>query len=910
MTRNYSQSPVVEINLLPPLHTSFPSNFCCMRSQPRPSPVLSITADYFTHLPQPHERYERSMSSDIGYWDRSHRRSPGSTIWSPHPPQAPAPPPPSRSFTTPLYNLPYGAPPRRISYDSGPSSSGGPPPVPHPPPASFVAFQQNAQNHRRWRSQDAYEERQEPRKFKRSRAWPPRGFDKSSLLSPPEAEDLIAHGASSFRGLIDESPHAPGTYRFFAVMDTESDFRSDRAHFQDESFAAITLPITGQADAKFPWCSLEQPCMGYAFGRSPGTTTLTYYVGQFGTTKSPLKYASKARPRKMKLIDILDRLRDLEVGFGDEHPEETYHYLYDTLIEDPERFRNPHYDRALQIADLITVLSNLEWIDFSQPRNQVVAKFFDSADEKVKQRFFHQLLLAVELHLRIQSAEHTEKAKRDLLAQLPPKVSWDLALAQRWLENMTVTRSEVSASQSTFTFELLSKKRQKNALKAFAKLLKWPNILEIGYVLRESDPAEKPLEDRSADTMSWFTGVILPGPTMPFLLMNSLVDCDRDAGLDLGFLSHVYPATGFQYRANSYWNWKCIMGKVLGAGRGVRCVAGWVGPCLYSPDLDRTQCVLVRQVEPPERPRIGARDLESIDARSDPLGSTPRDGLYPVQEFEEWIPDLDSDDLGGAADVIRVQKLAFREVLDERSPLFNVKTGRGARLYDTAVVFAVAGESKPLRLRYDVDFVSAFPCQSGPHPLFWDYRFCVVKVEDGLKNRDVGEWFDRHRDPSASFLADPYYRNGIRSMPASPHHRTTGRRSMSVGGSSSLILGRERDRERRAESPTGSAPKRFEEVLVIEAYGVSDNEVFARAWCAQYGFDALVANIKDTCISCAIREAYAACLSVAILTEGGRASETESLVDGENGYGEDGDHEDGTTVADDAVSLGYLYGKA
>lgn len=730
------------------------------------------------------------------------------------------------------------------------------------------------------------------------------------------------HGSSTFRGLIKESPHAHDTYRFFVIMERESNYRTDAAPFQDETFTAITLPITGQNDARFPWYSLEQPCMGHAFGTSPGTITLTHYVGQFGTPKSPLKYGSKARPRKMKLIAILERLRDLEMGFGDEHSEETYHYLYSTLIEDPARFTEPHYDRALQIADLITVLSNPEWIDFSQPRNQVVAKFFDSADERVKQRFFHQLLLAVELHLRVQSTEHAERAKRELLGQLPPKVGWDLALAQRWLENMTIVRSEVWVERSTFTFELLSKKRQKLALARFARDLKWPNLEEIEYVLEESDDGEKQLEDRSADTMSWFTGVILPGSTMPFLLMNSLVDCDRDAGPELGFLSHVFPATGFQYRANSYWSWRCVMGKVLGAGRGVRGVAGWVGPCLYSPDLERTQCVLVRQVLPPGRRRLGRRDMESMSARSDPLGSRPKDGLYPINEYEEWVPDDDDAAYGGNADVIRVEKLAFREVLDERSPLVNPKTGRGARLYDAAVVFAVAGESRPLRLRYDVDFISAFPCTGGPHPLFWDYKFRVVRVEDGLRIREVGQWFDRNRVPPS---IDPYTRNGSRSMPPSPHLRMPGQRSYSVSGSIlsgfssssrvEAIRDLERQLERRNSAPgpsTEPAFKTLEEILVVEAYGVSDNEVFARAWCAQYGFDALVANVKNTCVGCAVREAYAACLSVVILTEGGRVGETESLVDGvgrEDGESEDGD---GTTVVDgdDGVSLGYLYGKA
>ncbi|KAK4998474.1 hypothetical protein LTR28_013671, partial [Elasticomyces elasticus] len=44
-------------------------------------------------------------------------------------------------------------------------------------------------------------------------------------------------------------------------------------------------------------------------------------------------------------------------------------------------------------------------------------------------------------------------------------------------------------------------------------------------------------------------------------------------------------------------------------------------------------------------------------------------------------------------------------------------------------------------------------------------------------------------------------------------------------------------------------------VLVIEAFGVSDNEVFARAWCAQSGVSALVADVRQTCMACAIREA-------------------------------------------------------
>ena len=37
-----------------------------------------------------------------------------------------------------------------------------------------------------------------------------------------------------------------------------------------------------------------------------------------------------------------------------------------------------------------------------------------------------------------------------------------------------------------------------------------------------------------------------------------------------------------------------------------------------------------------------------------------------------------------------------------------------------------------------------------------------------------------------------------------------------------------------------------EEVLVIEAYGVPDNEVLARAWCAHWGLSAVVADLGRT----------------------------------------------------------------
>jgi hypothetical protein len=82
-------------------------------------------------------------------------------------------------------------------------------------------------------------------------------------------------------------------------------------------------------------------------------------------------------------------------------------------------------------------------------------------------------------------------------------------------------------------------------------------------------------------------------------------------------------------------------------------------------------------------------------------------------------------------------------------------------------------------------------------------------------------------------------------------------------------------RHKPSQSETRQDYNEITNVLVIEAFGVSDNEVFARSWCANWGLNALVANVTETCMACAIREAYAACLSVVILSQGGSQAEKD-----------------------------------
>ena len=148
-----------------------------------------------------------------------------------------------------------------------------------------------------------------------SRLWPPQGFSLSSVMKHDEAKKTIYQGASTFKGYHDPIPHmSPDNCRYFAVMESESRNRTDRATWHHDAFKQISYSLTGSPDSPFPWTSLEQPSMESCFGGRPGTTTLNYVIGASGCLESSLVFRSGVRPKKIKLMTILERLRQLEDG--------------------------------------------------------------------------------------------------------------------------------------------------------------------------------------------------------------------------------------------------------------------------------------------------------------------------------------------------------------------------------------------------------------------------------------------------------------------------------------------------------------------------------------------------------------------------------------------------------------------
>lgn len=348
------------------------------------------------------------------------------------------------------------------------------------------------------------------------------------VLTLAQAMDLISNGVPAHKGHKRAIPHAPDHY--YALYTTTAGppgDESDAVNLHDSMTQFMTMRIQGSGSgrssdvAAYPWDTLEQPSYAFYYGRIPGTITLNQWVAS--SSRVPPSIAlrdSGVVPRDVDLPRIFERLKELEStrAIEDESEERMYRSLYKRFLRDPDRAAgNPHRTLDRQITDLILVLSRPGyWVDFSDPRNQVATRFLfdrgrDAADRYL--RFCHQLLLSLELEVRIQARAHGEGAKEKLLNSLPPTIRWDLAVAKRWRQNIRVESWGGLPEDVRLRYKL--RKRQMRMLKRFAQVMKWPNLGPLLDAMKEHD-AEDTLDLVSSDAFAFFSGLILPGVSFFF----------------------------------------------------------------------------------------------------------------------------------------------------------------------------------------------------------------------------------------------------------------------------------------------------------------------------------------------------------------------------------------------------------
>ncbi|KAI4194583.1 MAG: hypothetical protein LQ346_003660 [Caloplaca aetnensis] len=651
----------------------------------------------------------------------------------------------------------------------------------------------------------------------------PSGLKDQTILTHDEAEIHISSGALLFRAGSLPAHHAvDNSGHFHGILELSGGTRIWEATSSTTTLASeMSFPLDESLEGPAPWMTLEQPSMTLAFGRYPGTVTFGRYIAELNHPSAPIQCSPKIRLRKVGLSQIFDRLKHLQdvraVPFASTAPEKRYLWGQ-LLLESESEIHNVNNGTLEGDIDVLSSLLNSDvWIDLSDKKKQSVGGYYASGTyDTSAELFFHQMLLSIELDRRIGTcSSHEGHSSGYMLIALPRRVAWSVAMSRRFNQNLAFEEFQSTAPHVGHYYRLVpqTKFAQMEKVLDVGYALKWPTMEQVeARMMVESGWCRELTCQWDSSSSTFLSGATLPGPAASWQVLTCLIDSSPAHRRALGGLHEMRTQSGFQYLSNTYWHWECIVGKVLGAMEGSKNVAGWIGPCLYTPDLARVHYVRIYQNRAPER--MTKQDLRGIEGRSEPLGTLQ--DRYPVTDFHS--PSLGHRTLINS---VRVEKLAFAP----RSTLAgSVDPSRDE--HHVAVQFAANGCSYPVRLRHDVSFIAAAACFPSSHLLFNDYKYQTTQVDKLLYKCEWGGMSGRV-DKGGDVAADD-------------------------------LKGPDKDK-----------------VLVIEAFGPADNAVLARAWCSYMGLSAVVACQDHTCLACTIRAAYASRVAVVIYTLQQQYDDTE-----------------------------------
>lgn len=563
--------------------------------------------------------------------------------------------------------------------------------------------------------------------------WPPQGLTRQSILTLDEAVFIIAEGAVRFEAIAKPANHAMDRLTHFNLqLGMSNGMRILEATPPTALIAGcMSFSLSGDTEEPEPRSTLEQPSMTRCFGNFPGTVTLTRYMGSLNQPPTTIERPPKVMLRKIGLSQILDRLRALqsarEIPFGITEQDESF--LYGQLVSDPET-GDPERTLDQEINELSSLLNCDVWIDFSDQQKQLIVRYYtDQTLETPAELFFQQILLSAELDRRLRLFEmYQPNGSGRMVSVLPRKVAWSVVASRILLRSLTIKKLGVPLRSPVKSYLLVPKNKfpQLTRILDIGYALKWPSMDQVEARMQIEGEHETMQCQWSPTSETFLSGLNLPGPLASWTVLSCLLDCSPAHRSALVGVEEMYPQSGFQFLANTYWYWESIVGKVMGAMHGSKSVAGWIGPCMYTTDLGRVQYVRIYQKRTLER--MKKRDRRTIAARSDPLGLP--NTSYRVGDFELVLPDFEK-----TADNIRMEKLALKIHLDSSAN----EPGNLVE-HDVAVRVLVDGISYPIRLRYDVSFIAAAACWAGPHVLFREYAYMAVGVNKLMYNFKWAGW--------------------------------------------------------------------------------------------------------------------------------------------------------------------------
>ncbi|EPS40527.1 hypothetical protein H072_5602 [Dactylellina haptotyla CBS 200.50] len=384
------------------------------------------------------------------------------------------------------------------------------------------------------------------------------------------------------------------------------------------------------------------------------------------------------------------------------------------------------------------------------------------------------------------------------------------------------------------------------------------------------------------------SGLVLPGEGLPHLLMGCLLENDSLALNEIGEHGSMYggiirKSLESDGKTSSWWSMNNIVGKVL-ATEDSQGTAGWVGKCigLYAAGGTADEDITIVSA-------VAAKMMRNFSPTS-PMGVYQRKGAKLI-EPTGWVDVITDLHKRG----YRPPRLSAPENIEQDSGFLGSNSLSGCRVPDEDIRFP---ESFPIQSA-EVHLLGlrfwnyeGFFSTSGTRDLEEDYKpvggddtfgeivpSYHVEIVFRLPGIDLGPDIAPHESErdivclplryDASFITSyPCYTQDapelvLETVLSKSNLIPTSKHPIHAFYKYKVILAT----ELLSHSPFQRGMSTEEEhfVTVINAKSIGKGfYVYAKAWCAKWGVDAIVSRSSRTCVSCAIREAYAIAVDVVI----------------------------------------------
>ncbi|KAK6226119.1 TPR domain containing protein [Colletotrichum tabaci] len=350
--------------------------------------------------------------------------------------------------------------------------------------------------------------------------------------------------------------------------------------------------------------------------------------------------------------------------------------------------------------------------------------------------FLLQMLMAREVTLRM------AKDKRRWYGGVTVRIVYDLVAAELWSRGMYL------ASKDSFEAREATKVQQTNGILRFAEEMQWPYLSEI----RET--AAKWLTPEASNIIidirawDWMGGLVLPGTMFPMAMIGTLYGMSPTlrTRLPSAIVKSRHGNYGIVYPQASYWRVRSVLGKVLAplslvekddeaaaaAGRKIKCLGGWVGPC-PSPSLPESTLGLLAELKgrPPSWVAEDTGDAGDAAATVFPTTSQSHQG-----NTAEWALPTPPPPPSSETVTLQTLRLARAAVAPRPADGGDARGDAAPPIYQARLDFRLArsGLMATMTLHANSVFVAALPCRGGPHRIkpgtAAAYTFRALGVED------------------------------------------------------------------------------------------------------------------------------------------------------------------------------------